>query len=322
MLEKLLSLSFIVLILLCSCENKTERDIDIEINMVNSGKIVLETGIEYPIEKSDIKGLVFFSRGSGDGDMTSYADGFFDTFLREIFLKNGFGIVYQNKRGIGNSTGNWKWSSIESRAEDLLSVISYYKNIDEFADCKIGVIGHSQGGWVAMETLSVGVNEIDFVISLAGPVLSVAESDLERERFYAECEGLTEEDLESYITKRENKHKRLLRSGYWFPFFQRRFMYNILQYRPDEALKSSTIPVLIALGDRDNMAYADSNIARLYEIFNNEIPDNITVYKAIDCDHFFKITDSLCFDYYNSLELPVSQTFLNFYSNWLEEYAF
>jgi uncharacterized protein len=146
---------YIILILsgLLSCNTlqtgyvATENNL--EIHMVESDDELLETAVELPLEGIEQTGFVVFIRGSGSGDMKEYFPGFMDKYLRDVFLHQGYGLVYQNKRGIGNSTGNWKKdSSFDSMSDDVLAVIEYYKNLDSISSDSIGIIGHSQGGWV------------------------------------------------------------------------------------------------------------------------------------------------------------------------------
>jgi dipeptidyl aminopeptidase/acylaminoacyl peptidase len=148
---------------------------NMEIHMVLSDGVLLETAIEYPSNQIDQKGIVIFARGSGNGDMSEYADGFFDIFLRNTFLAKGVAIVYQNKRGIGKSTGNWKYGSIEQRADDLITVANYYRESNDVDTSIVGIVGHSQGGWVVLEA-GARDPDLDFVISMAGPVVSVAKA--------------------------------------------------------------------------------------------------------------------------------------------------
>ncbi|MBI9103963.1 MAG: hypothetical protein JEY99_16215 [Spirochaetales bacterium] len=124
------------------------------------------------------------------------------------------------------------------------------------------------------------------------------------------------------VSKRAAGQKRMIRTGSWFPFFELGFMHNILPYRPDDALKASTSPILLAYGGLDLMARAEQSVDRLNEIFPDGLPENIMVYVDQTADHFFHITDDFCFDYEASKEATYSDEFISRYKSWLEEYVF
>ena len=75
-----------------------------------------------------------------------FTPGFTEQLIESLYLPRDMAILYFNKRGIGESTGNWKWGSIERRADDLLAAVEYLRAMPEIDPDAVGIIGHSQGG--------------------------------------------------------------------------------------------------------------------------------------------------------------------------------
>ncbi|MEN2284444.1 alpha/beta fold hydrolase [Algoriphagus sp. SE2] len=299
-----------------------EKNEDLEIHMVKSGKDLIETGIELPPHGKKIQGMVVFVRGSGSGDMRDYFPGFFDAYLRNVFLDKGYALVVWNKRGIGNSTGNWKrYSSFTLMAEDAINIIDHYIGVDPKLGRNVGIVGHSQGGWVVQRVAGMESN-VDFAISLVGPVTTLAEQDLYRERNFLECEGLEGKKLERGIKKRMRTHNMWRKLGGWFPYFELGFMHNIVDDSTSEDLKKTKIPLLLAYGGSDGLVSLEDNQKRLIEVFPSGLPGNIQLLLDPVADHYLTVYDRLCNDHDTIAERGFSSGMHDGYIEWLEKYAF
>jgi hypothetical protein len=264
------------------------------------------------------KGAVVFTPGAGSRPISEYTDGFTATLLEEVFLPRDIAVFYVNKRGVGGSTGNWKWGSIERRAEDVLAAVEYLRGLDGIDSRRIGIAGHSQGGWVVQ--LAGSRNPaLAFVISFAGPTVTVTEQDLQRVRISLECSGVSAADVSEGVTRRERDLRRMRWAGRWFPFFQLRLMSNLLAYDPAPALESLRPPTLLAYGELDDQAPPPDSLARLDEIFPDGAPPNITVHVEPGADHYFREAESICFDWQAALGNPYRESFQRALGAWVDE---
>ena len=125
------------------------------------------------------------------------------------------------------------------------AILEYYAGLPHVSAQRIGVVGHSQGGWVA-QRLAATNREIDFAISLVGPVTTLGQQDLSRVRILLECEGCTGADLERGMQKRERTHQMWRNLGGWFPFFELGFMHNNVDDSTLDDLRSVRIPFLLS----------------------------------------------------------------------------
>ena len=283
------------------------------------GRIQLEAELVWPQGGQDVKGAVVFATGSGGRSFRDYPPGVREQLIESIYLPRDIAVFYVNKRGAGESTGDWRLGSIERRAEDILAAVEYLRQMPEIDPDGIGLIGHSQGGWVVQLAGSQDPR-LAHVVSLAGPTVSVREQDLRRTEISLECEGIVGEELEQGLAQRDRAHRMMIFFGGWFPFFQLRLMHNILPYDPAEALQATTVPTLLAYGELDEQAPPEHSRDRLTEIFPEGVPENITFYAAPQGDHYLRVRDSHCPDT-EFIERPFSQEFREFLGNWLDSIA-
>ena len=143
---------------------------------IASGNARLEYELVVPTGGAELKPAIAFAVGSNVDGYQNYTPGFREELLESIFLPRDYAILYFNKRGVGDSTGNWRWGSIEEQADDIVAAVDHLRSTPGIDPDRIGIVGHSQGGWVVQLAGSLDP-KIDFVISLAGPAVSVREQE-------------------------------------------------------------------------------------------------------------------------------------------------
>jgi|GEM_PF-6727749 len=103
--------------------------------MIPVGKQQLEGRLVLPESASQQKvPIVIFLAGSGDGSFEGYLpeqDTVKVLNFERVFIPQGIGVLYFNKRGVGKSTGNWKNRSFKKRAKDVHAVVDYLRALPE-----------------------------------------------------------------------------------------------------------------------------------------------------------------------------------------------
>jgi pimeloyl-ACP methyl ester carboxylesterase len=66
-----------------------------------------------------------------------------------FFARLGFVTLIYDKRGVGNSTGDFQTSSLEDLADDALAGVHLLQTRKDVAGRSIGMTGVSQGGWIS-----------------------------------------------------------------------------------------------------------------------------------------------------------------------------
>jgi len=87
--------------------------------------------------------LVALAHGSEDNDRYSFGP------IPLVLAANGFAVLAYDKRGTGESTGDWKPAGVEELADDLVAGIRSVSRREDVDRARIVVVGVSEGAWVA-----------------------------------------------------------------------------------------------------------------------------------------------------------------------------
>jgi len=173
------------------------------------------------------------------------------------FARHGIAYFYFDKRGVGASTGDWNTSSLDDLANDVLAAVEVLRHNQNINAQQIGLIGHSNGGWVAPLAASRS-KDVDFLIVKSGSGLPVYENILyELEMDMRAVGNFTENDIAQAKTLRAQLNNALLKNTGWQPLMaaieksknERWFPYARVQWLPrvPPPLDSTTNEVLRGL---------------------------------------------------------------------------
>jgi len=207
----------------------------------------------------------------GSGPSTrSQSQSFADAFLRA-----GFAVLTFDKRGCGESTGSWLTSSLEDMARDGQVLLDWLKARPEIDGAGVGLVGVSQGGWVAPLVAS-GRTDVAFVIGLTGggvsprvierfdyekrlELASVKGADLEAARkaidaYFAYLSGTVPQTAVTSLLESGKERswpgdlgiERVLPSEAQRPFWSW-----VATFDPGPSLQALRVPVLVVIGGRD-----------------------------------------------------------------------
>ena len=270
----------------------SELDIEREQFYVRSDDLRLEADLLIPSGGSQRKGAVIFSPGSGDSLYQNYAKGLIEAYVLDVFLEHDMAVLLINKRGMGKSEGNWVKNDFQGRADDLYAGVQYLQNHWAIDRERIGLIGHSQGGWIVNLTAAQH-EDVAFFISLAGPVTTVEEQieDIYENEF--RFQGYTGDEL-SRRTERKLRTSRFGASvGEVIPFGMFGFDAGIMGYDPREAVQAVRSPGLFIFGEHDRLVPADANVERFHAVFDGLPPAHLTCATIPKTTHCFRVAESI-----------------------------
>ena len=285
----------------------------------NSGEETIE-GILIRPNNDNNTPVVVFQQGSGNHSFEGYeteAWGPHKFYIEDVLLEQGYAVLYCNKRGLGESTGNWKKNGFYGRAEDAYAAVTYLKTLDFIDPERIGISGHSQGGWIA-QIVAAQHEDVAFVIALAGPTVGVKAQTGSNDSLRYMCEGYTGDKLTKRM-KKDRKNKRLgYNVGKSFGLIgSARFWYLIADYNNDEALKSIHCPTLLLFAEHDINVDPEQNIEHFNTLFDNSPPDNFTIKVMEGGQHGFYIVEDRCVDWEIATSKPFDPQFQKSIRRWL-----
>jgi pimeloyl-ACP methyl ester carboxylesterase len=119
-----------------------------------------------PCSPGPFPGAVFI-HGSGDSDRDNL---WYQTIAHRLAMA-GFAVLLPDKRGTGKSDGDWRVASFGDFAEDALVGVAALASRPDTDARAIGLIGVSQGGWIAPLAATAG-GSIAFVVNLSGATVT------------------------------------------------------------------------------------------------------------------------------------------------------
>jgi pimeloyl-ACP methyl ester carboxylesterase len=224
------------------------------------------------------KGALVLVHGSGAGPRRAY-----DTWSN-FFVAREWAVVVFDKRGSGQSSGDWHEADFAVLADDVRAVLKWSRSQHELKDLRFGLWGVSQAGWIIPQVAAEG--PVDFAIVQAGPstptdefIGRTVESELRAYEFSREeiAKAKAYYELEVAVSRGEQPFAAI-ESAYqvasaagaeWLlkppdpanaP--DRRFMAKIAGYDPAPFWRRVRIPLLILFGGKDHVVPVEPNRAR------------------------------------------------------------
>ncbi|RKN81194.1 alpha/beta hydrolase family protein [Ulvibacterium marinum] len=210
-------------------------------------------------EGDDLKlaGMLMVPEGEGpfptaviiQGSGPSFRDNGWYLSVVKHLQDNGIAVIIPDKRGCEKSEGEWIGASFNELATDAISAIEYIKTQDRFEHAHIGLVGMSQGGWIA-PVAATKSKDVSFIASLSGATVSTDEQLL-HEEVYNISEYTYPFIAKMIAPTTTNRIKKM-------PHFSAFAGFDPIPY-----LKKVDVPVLFAFGEGDKNVPVTASIERL-----------------------------------------------------------
>jgi len=296
-------------------------DVQREAYFVESDGLKLEAELFIPNSGQEQKPAAIFTPGSGDSPYQNYVWGFVETYMLDVFLSHDFAVLLVNKRGMGQSEGNYVKNSIEGRARDIYAAVESINNHPRIDANNIGLVGHSQGGWVVVQAAAEHP-DIAFIISLAGPTTTMLENAADNNYHEGHCQGMQGKELDEYIAKRLRSVNLGISIGELTNFGMYGFDARNMAYDPREALQTVRNPGLFVYAENDNMVTPTLNIERMEDVFDGNVPANLNMVVIDGATHIFRLVDDPCESWENPEEQEQSEQLIEVLHSWLTEQGY
>ena len=296
----------------------------------SNGDAVLKGTLTMPADCDRKTPVLVMVTGSGlqnrDEEMFSHKP---FAVIADAFARAGIATLRYDDRGFGESTGDVVLCTTEDLKNDAMAGVKLLR--DRFE--RVGVIGHSEGGTIAL--MLAGERQVDFAVSLAGMVVSGAETLLAQNRRALESANLPESEAEAFARLLSDTFTAIrtraplpsadnyditdaLRKNYAaaLPSFRTPYMEFFLGLDLSASLSGITCPVMALNGAKDTQVQCDRDIA----VLKAGLPSNSrSVIRAEDgLNHLFQHCVTGEFSEYKSIEETFSPEVLSEMIAWIK----
>lgn len=147
-----------------------------------------EISFQNALQQIELGGMLFVPSGKGPfpavviihGSGTSVRNNRWYLTLTQYLQVNGVAVLLPDKRGSEKSQGDWRSADFEDLATDTMAAIQHLKEQDRVAISAIGVVGMSQGGWIA-PVVANRSPDVAFVVNFVGAAVTPQEQLLYEE---------------------------------------------------------------------------------------------------------------------------------------------
>jgi pimeloyl-ACP methyl ester carboxylesterase len=214
----------------------------------------------------DLAGLLFVPAGEGPfpaaviihgSGSSARRSGWYTTITHDL-LAHGIAVLLPDKRGSERSGGDWRTSSFEDLATDTLAAVEHLQSRNDDRLSRIGVVGMSQGGWIAPVAASRS-EAIEFVVSVSGATVTPPE-----QLYYEEIHNLEQFGFLPGIS-----HALALASSSWIRrVAQGEFWVGIEDFDPLVYWRALAVDALLLFGADDTNVPVATSAQRIRELGN------------------------------------------------------
>lgn len=263
--------------------------------------------------------------------------------LADYLTKQGIVVLRYDDRGVGQSGGVFETSTIENFSKDAMAALDFLRQQKQVDVRRMGIIGHSEGGLIAQLLAGQDLPKLSFIVSLAGPSISIDRLMVEQLYAIGKANGMSDLNLE--IAKQvniknfevvkgdlgtreafealmknmgissENQQNAQLRTEL-MTMLAPAYRY-FLRIEPEKYIPKINIPVFAAFGSLDVQVPADSNMKLLFDLLPKNKKNVLKEYDGLN--HLFQKATSGRVEEYAQLEETISTQVLQDIAIWIKE---
>ncbi|MBD2713845.1 alpha/beta hydrolase [Microvirga sp. STR05] len=232
--------------------------------------------------------------------------------LGDYLTRRGVAVLRFDDRGVGRSTGDFSTTTTASLVSDVQAGLNYLRTRPEINVSQIGVIGHGEGGNVALLSAAQPLPPA-FVVTLAAYGVPGSELVVQQEQARLRSLGIEDAQIELSTKRQQNLVEiirntpdaaqskaivaNLLRQGNTMgideatlqaravEFTSPRYRY-FLDYNPLERLADVKCPVLLLNGTADLAVAPEANLSALAKGLRTN--RDVTIRKLPGVNHLFQ----------------------------------
>jgi pimeloyl-ACP methyl ester carboxylesterase len=232
--------------------------------------------ITHPMGAAGRVGAVVLVGGSDSDDRDGTAYGVpILAQLAAAASRAGFLAVRYDKRGFGQSGGRQESATLNDMAEDVRAVVKWVSNRKDIDPKRIAVIGHAEGGWVALLAASKDKN-IGGIVTIDAPSTTGAQLSLEQQQHVLERLKVSPAERDERVALQKKIQDAVLSGKGWegVPEPMRKaadtpWTQSVLAFDPAKVVDDVRQPLLLIHAELDRQIPA-SHVERLADLARKE----------------------------------------------------
>lgn len=268
--------------------------------------------------------------------------------IADYLTRHGIAVLRFDDRGTAQSGGNFQTSTSIDFATDAATALKYLRSRKEINPKKTGLLGHSEGGLIAIMQAAKDKN-LSFIVSLAGPGVKGDSLMLKQAETIFKSQGMAEAAWlslkpslrERYAILTQDKsaeqikaefHENVMKTippGTTVDNSLRQRMENeinamtspwyiqFIKYDPTAALQKIKCPVFALNGEKDIQVDAAMNLKAIEENIRSNGNKKVTTKMYPELNHLFQHCKQCTLTEYGQLEETISPEVLKDVANWI-----
>lgn len=110
--------------------------------------------------------------------------------IADYLTRHGIAVLRYDDRGVGGSSRGRADDTTLDFATDAMAAVDYLKSRNDIDTTHIGIIGHSEGGLIAVINAATHPDDVDFIVTLAGSYVSGRDILIKQNHLISEMAGM------------------------------------------------------------------------------------------------------------------------------------
>ncbi|WP_019928219.1 S9 family peptidase [Nocardia sp. BMG111209] len=258
--------------------------------------------------------------------------------LADTLTRAGYAVLRTDKRGVGGTGGDLNDADYTDLADDAAAGISYLRGRGDIDAARIGLLGHSEGGYLAPLVASRPNSGVAFVILMAGPAVTGSDVLLEQNELIAGAAGMSREAIHHQLefvgtlttliragdtdAARDlfRDHTATLTPGREQPaaaldYYTSTNFRSFLNYDPAPALSALRMPVLAFFGGKDLQVPPAQSEPPMRRHLAADPDADVHVFDGLN--HLMQPTATGAVGEYGSIDTTIDPAVLDYLTTWL-----
>ncbi|MBF6148212.1 alpha/beta hydrolase [Nocardia nova] len=262
--------------------------------------------------------------------------------LADTLTRAGYAVLRTDDRGVGGTGGQLDTCSYTDLTDDIMAGLGYLRTRPDIDGNHIGLLGHSEGGYLAPLAATRPDSRLAFVIMMAGPAVSgsdvlLAQNDLLLRSEHADADAIRkqvgyittlttlirtgdDEQIRRFATEHndslppEQRQPQSAIDQLTTPYFQA-----LVDYDPESALQALRIPVLAFYGTKDMQVPAAQSAPAARADLAGDPNADVHVFDGLN--HLMQPADTGSPKEYPTIETTIAPEVLSYITTWLGKYV-